>query len=567
MKFSEMKYERPDLTAVYSELSGMTERLKKAENYETAREVFLKQDRLCDHVSTISTIASIRHDINTKDPFYKEENEFWLAAYPQLQEYMQAFTDALLDSPFRAQFEEEFGHILFLNGEIARKAFSAENIEDMQKENQLAQDYENLLAGAQVSFEGKYYTLSQMHPFQNDADDERRLSAWKAVGQWYKDNQPELDRIYDELVHLRDGMGKRMGYEGYTTLGYYRMQRNCYTKEDVAKFREAVVKYVVPVTEKIYQAQAERLGKNYPLSFADAELEFRSGNATPQGSADDIIKAGTKFYDELSPETSEFFHTMLDQELMNLLSTEGKAGGGYCTTLGDYQVPFIFANFNGTQGDVEVITHEAGHAFEAWLNRRRIPSSTVWPSLEACECHSMSMEFFGQEWADDFFGADADKYRYSHVAGALKFIPYGTAVDHFQHVVYEHPEMTPAERHAVWKKLCGIYMPWYRLDGEIPFFSEGEHWQLKHHIYSSPFYYIDYCLAQTISLEFWAMIRDDLHAAWKKYMDYTSLGGSDTWTNLLKKAELKSPFDGTTLKDIAAKAEEYLDSFDMSRIH
>lgn len=567
MKFSEMKYERPDLTAVCSELSGLTDQLKNAQDYETAREVFLNQDRLCDHIGTVGTIASIRHDINTKDPFYKEENEFWLAAYPQLQEYMQDFTDALLDSPFRPQFEKEFGSILFLNGEIARKAFSADNIEDMQKENQLAQDYENLLAGAQVPFEGNHYTLSQMHPFQNDADDERRLSAWKAVGQWYKDNQPELDRIYDELVHLRDGMGKRMGYEGYTTLGYYRMQRNCYTKEDIAKFREAVVKYVVPVTEKIYKAQAARLGKSYPLNFADAELEFRSGNATPQGSADDIIRAGTKFYDELSPETSEFFHTMMDQELMNLLSTEGKAGGGYCTTLGDYQVPFIFANFNGTQGDVEVITHEAGHAFEAWLNRRRVPSSTIWPSLEACECHSMSMEFFGQEWADDFFGPDADKYRYSHVAGALKFIPYGTAVDHFQHEVYEHPEMTPAERHAVWKKLCGIYMPWYRLDGEIPFFSDGEHWQLKHHIYSSPFYYIDYCLAQTISLEFWAMIREDLHAAWKKYMDYTSLGGSDTWTNLLKKAELNSPFDGTTLKDIAATAEEYLNAFDLSGIH
>lgn len=567
MKFSEMKYERPDLDQAIAELSEMTEQLKKAAAYEEARDVFLKQDRACDHISTLGTIAQIRHDINTNDAYYKEENEFWMSAFPRLQEYMQAFTDALLDSPFRPQFEKEFGSIIFLNGEIARKSFSPKNIEDMQKENQLAQDYENLLASAQIPFEGRTYTLSQMEPFQKDPDDARRLSAWMAVGRWYKEHQPEMDRIYDELVHLRDAMGRRMGYDGFTELGYYRMQRNCYTKEDVARFREAVVKYVVPVTEKIYQAQAERLGKSYPLNFADAELEFRSGNATPQGTADDIIRAGKKFYDELSPETSEFFHTMMDMELMNLLSTEGKAGGGYCTSLGDYHVPFIFANFNGTQGDVEVITHEAGHAFEEWLNRNRVPASTVWPTLEACECHSMSMEFFGQEWADDFFGKDAEKYRYSHVAGALKFIPYGTAVDHFQHVVYEHPEMTPKERHGVWKKLCGIYMPWYRLDGEIPFFSDGEHWQLKHHIYSSPFYYIDYCLAQTISLEFWAMIQDDLHAAWEKYMDYTAMGGSDTWTSMLKKAGLSSPFEGTTLKDIAAKAEKYLSGFDMSRLH
>ena len=567
MKFSEMKYERPNMDEVFGKLAEMTQALRHAETYAQAKDVFEEEDKYCSHIETLQTLAQIRYDINTNDSFYKTENEFWMTVSPQMEEYTNSFNDALLDSPFRKEFEADYGNILFLNGEIKRKTFCADNIPDMQKENQLAQDYEDLLASAQIPFEGGVYTLSQMEPFQNDPDDDRRLAAWIAVGTWYKQNQPQLDDIYDKLVHLRDGMGKRMGYKGYTTLGYYRMQRNCYTKEDLAKFREAVVKYVVPVAEEIYRAQAERLGKSYPLSFADAELEFRSGNATPQGTAEDIIKAGTKFYDELSPETSEFFHTMLDGDLMNLLSTEGKKGGGYCTTIGDYQVPFIFANFNGTQGDVDVITHEAGHAFEAWVNRKRIPSSEIWPTMEACECHSMSMEFFGQEWADDFFGKDADKYRYSHVAAALKFIPYGTAVDHFQHEVYADPDMTPAERHAIWKKLCGIYMPWYRMDGQIPFFSDGEHWQLKHHIYSSPFYYIDYCLAQTISLEFWAMIQDDIHSAWQKYMDYTKLGGSDTWTNMLKKAGLESPFEGTTLKDICSKAEKYLSEFNMSELH
>ncbi|WP_209451823.1 M3 family oligoendopeptidase [Lactimicrobium massiliense] len=564
--FDEMKYERPDLDQVQDELSGYVKDLKKAENYSQARDVFLAQDKALRHVATLSTLAQIRHDINTNDGYYKAENEFWLAAAPHLQEQEQAFTDALLVSPFRSDFEKEFGRIVFLNAEIARKAFSADNIPDMQKENQLAQDYENLLASAQVPFEGKTYTLSQMTPFKNDPDDARRLAAWKAEGQWYKDHQPQMDEIYDQLVHLRDAMGRRMGYEGYTTLGYYRMDRNCYTKEDLAKFRDAVAKYVVPVAERVYKAQAERLGVSYPMNFADAALEFRSGNAKPAGSADDIIAAGTKFYDELSPETSEFFHAMKDMKLMNLLSTEGKAGGGYCTDLGDYHMPFIFANFNGTQGDVEVITHEAGHAFEAYLNRSRVPMRTMWPTMEACECHSMSMEFFGQEWADDFFGKDARKYRYSHVAGAIRFIPYGTAVDEFQHEIYAHPELTPRQRHDVWKKLCGKYMPWYRLDGEIPFYSDGEHWQLKHHIYSSPFYYIDYCLAQTVSLQFWAMIQKDEKTAWNTYMAYTEQGGSDTWTNMLKKAGLASPFDGSTLKDICEKAGQYLDAYDLSGI-
>jgi M3 family oligoendopeptidase len=344
------------------------------------------------------------------------------------------------------------------------------------------------------------------------------------------------------------------------------MGRNCYTKEDVEKFRSAVVKYLVPVADEIYRQQAKRLGKEYPLSFADAALSFRSGNAKPQGTADDIVAHGKKFYDELSPETSQFFRTMLDGELMDLLSTEGKAGGGYCTSIPDYHVPFIFANFNGTQGDVEVVTHEAGHAFECWMNRNRVPSEYIWPSMEACEVHSMSMEFFAWPWAEGFFGSDTRKFRYSHLASALTFIPYGTMVDHFQHEVYAHPEMTPAERHGVWKRLLGVYMPWMKLDGDIPFYAEGEGWQRQQHIYASPFYYIDYCLAQTVSLEFWAKIQKDLPSAWETYMAYTKQGGSQVFTKLLANAGLESPFDENTLKSVCAEASQWLENYDLTGI-
>ncbi|MBQ5542024.1 MAG: M3 family oligoendopeptidase, partial [Erysipelotrichales bacterium] len=431
-------------------------------------------------------------------------------------------------------------------------------------ENDLMTKYGKLIASAQIEFEGKTYTISQLSPFKNDPDDDRRLAAWKAEGKWYKDHQAELDAIYDELVHLRDTMGKKLGYEGYTELGYYRMSRNCYDKNDVEKFRSAVQKYLVPVAAKVYKRQAERLGKEYPMSYADNQLEFRSGNPKPAGTPDDIVAHAKKFYDELSLETSEFFTTMLDGELMSLLSTEGKSGGGYCTGLYEYGVPFIFANFNGTQHDVEVVTHEAGHAFAAYMNRDRIPMETMWPSMEGCEVHSMSMEFFAEGWADDFFGKDAAKFRYSHLAGALTFIPYGTMVDHFQHIVYEHPEYSPKERHAVWKKLLGIYQPWMRLDGDIPFYSEGEGWQRQMHIYHAPFYYIDYCLAQTVALEFWAMIQEDPKNAWDHYMRYTKLGGSKVFTELLKEAELESPFDENTLRKVAGKAEQFLDSFDLT---
>ncbi len=566
MKFKEMQYTRPDLAEVIARMQEITNQLKEAKSFEEADKAFLAFDKETRHIATMGTLSSIRHSIDTRDKFYDAEDTWWNNTMPQLQEYQQQWIEALLVSPFRSAFEEKYGSLIFVNAEIAKKAFSPEIIPEMQKENELTQSYDKLIASAQIPFEGGVYTISQMSPFKNDSDDARRLAAWKAEGQWYKDHQAELDRIYDELVKLRDAMGKKLGYEGYTTLGYYRMSRNCYTKEDVAAFRKAVVKYVVPVADEIYRRQAERIGKTYPMSFADNILEFRSGNPKPQGTPDDIVKAGTKFYDELSPETSRFFHTMLDGELMDLLSTEGKQAGGYCTSIPDHEVPFIFANFNGTQGDVEVITHEAGHAFAAWYNRDRVPMETVWPSMEGCEVHSMSMEFFGEGWADDFFGKDARKFLYSHLAGALTFIPYGTMVDHFQHIVYEKPEMTPAERHAAWKELLGIYMPWVKLDGEIPFYSDGEGWQRQLHIYDSPFYYIDYCLAQTVSLQFWALLQEDRKTAWERYMAYTKQGGSRTFTELLAHAGLESPFDDACLRGVCEKAEKYLASYDLTGI-
>ena len=566
MKFSQMPYQRPELDQLKQEMAALTDRLKAAGSYEQAKQVFLEKETLEKKIMTQSTLANIRHDIDTRDAFYDGEMKFWNSALPELQEYSQNWTLAMLQSPYRPDFAAEYGDLMFVNAEIELKTFAPEIIPELQKENELTRAYEDLLASAQVPFEGKNYTLSQMTPFKNDPDDARRLAAWQAEGQWYKDNQAQMDDIYDQLVHLRDQMGKKLGYEGYTTLGYYRMGRNCYTKADVEKFRAAVVKYLVPVADRIYRRQAERLGKQYPMSFADNALEFRSGNPRPAGTPDDILAAGRKFYDALSPETSEFFRVMLDNELLDVLSTEGKSGGGYCTSIPDYEVPFIFANFNGTQHDVEVVTHEAGHAFAAWMNRKRVPLAYVWPGMEACEVHSMSMEFFAEPWAEDFFGKDAAKFRYSHLAGALTFIPYGTLVDHFQHVVYEKPDMTPAQRHAVWKELLGVYMPWMKLDGEIPFYSEGEGWQRQHHIYSSPFYYIDYCLAQTVSLEFWAMIQNDVKGAWEHYMAYTRQGGSRTFTQLLANAGLESPFEESCLRGVCQAASQWLDGCDMTGI-
>lgn len=564
--FKDMPYERPDLAAVKARYAELAEALASAGSLEAADAAFLEKDQLDRHIQTQAELVYIRHTIDTRDSFYDAESSFWDEAMPELQQAEDAFKAALLSTPFRPQLAEKYGELIFAQAEQERRTFSPEIVEDMKRENALTQEYVKLLASAQIPFEGGTYTLSQLTPFKRSADDAERLAAWKAEGLWYKEHQTQLDRIYDDLVRVRDAMGKKLGHKDFIPLGYDRMGRLSYDRADVERFREAVVAHVVPLADKIYRAQAERLGVEYPLSFADETLTFRSGNPMPRGDANDVLEAGRTFYRALSPETGAFFDMMLDRGLMDVLSTEGKAGGGYMTMIPDYAVPFIFANFNGTQGDVEVVTHEAGHAFSYYMNTDKVPVSLAMPTSEACEVHSMSMEFMAWPWAEEFFGDDARKYRYSHLASAITFIPYGTMVDHFQHEVYEHPEMTPSERHATWKRLLGVYMPWMRLDGEIPFYADGEGWQRQHHIYENPFYYIDYCLAQTVALEFWAMSQDDFAGAWEHYMAYTRQGGTNPFTELLSNAGMTSPFDEGCLKGICERATAWLESYDLSGI-
>ncbi|MBQ3290778.1 MAG: M3 family oligoendopeptidase [Mogibacterium sp.] len=566
LKFSEMPYERPDIDSAKEEMKNLTEEFKSAASYEEARDCFIRKDRITRHLMSVSTLAEIRHSIDTRDEYYDDEVNFWNRTMPELQEFLDLWTKALCASPFRQQLSDEFGEVVFLNAELELKSFDTSIIPLLQQENDLTTEYAKLIASAEIPFKGETYTIAQIGPFKNDTDDETRLAAWKAEGGWYIDNKDKLDELYDKLTCIRHEMSQKLGLKDYVELGYYRMTRNCYDRNDIEKFHEAVQKYIVPVADAIRRKQAERLGIEYPMSFADNALMFRSGNAKPDGDAAHILEVAKKFYDELSPETSEFFRTMTEYELMDLIATEGKEGGGYCTSIHDYEAPFIFANFNGTRDDVETVTHEAGHAFADWMNRTRIPVETVWPSMEGCEVHSMSMEFFAWKAAEGFFGPDARKFRYSHLAESFMFIPYGTMVDHFQHIIYEHPELTPDERHAEWKKLLGVYMPWLRLDGDIPFYSDGMGWQRQSHIYMCPFYYIDYCLAQTVALEFWSMIQEDYDEAWKHYMAYTVQGGSNVFTKLLENAGLRSPFEESTLRDVCSKAEKWLSEYDLTGI-
>lgn len=559
MKFSEMKYERPELESTKKTAEALKKSFTEAVSFEACEKALLEWDRLSAHTDTMMSLAYIRHSIDTTDEFYLKEVEYIDECSPVFTEIQQSFVKLLVDSPYRDRLEEKYGSLMFRNGEIFLRAFSPEIIPETQETNRLETEYQKLIASAQIDFDNDKKTISQLSPYKQSADDDTRRAAWLAESGFYSRHGQELDDIFDKLVALRDKKARKLGYENFVKLGYLQMNRNCYNAEDADAFRKAVVKYIVPVADRLYREQSARTGLSYPFTFADAALHFRDGNPVPKGKPDEILETGRQLYHELSEESGEFIDMMLRDELMDVLSKKGKAGGGYCSQLADHKVPFIFANFNGTADDVEVITHEAGHAFAYYMARDIVPTDNQSPTLEACEIHSMTMEFFGWRKSEEFFGRDAAKFRYNHLFGAITFIPYGAMVDHFQHIIYENPELSPEKRHEVWRELSGIYMPWIRLDGS-PFYGEGKGWQRQLHIYENPFYYIDYCLAQTVALEFWVIMQRSHEEAWERYMRLVRKAGTQTFTELVETAGLRSPFDGEALREVADSVLLWLDN-------
>lgn len=551
MKFSEMPYKRIDMEEVERRYKDIIERTRNASSGAEQFEIHKEYYKFIGDVRTNMTLAFVRHDIDTTDEFYEKEQAFYDEAGPIISNYETEYGKVLYESPYREELEQKIGKVPFKNIEISLKAFDEKLIPLMQEENALGSRYDKLIATAKIPFEGEVYNLSLMKKFQTSPDREVRKKAWKAVSDYFLSVTDEIDEIYDKMVKNRTEQAKMMGYENYVELAYYRMNRNCYDKDMVANFREQVKKYFVPFASRLHERRRERIGVE-ELSFIDDGVYFTEGNPQPTGTPEEILAAGQKMYSELSPETKEFFDFMRENELFDVLGRKTKKQGGYMTFFPNYKSPFIFANFNGTSGDVDVITHECGHAFQGYLTREEEIREVAEITMETAEIHSMSMEYFTYDWMDLFFGDRKDDYLTMHLEDSAAFVPYGCMVDEFQHIVYEKPEMTPAERKQVWLDLEKVYRPHMNY-GDDAFYGKGGYWQRQPHIFQSPFYYIDYCLASICAMQFKTQMDEDFETAWNHYYELCKLSAKDFFVNVIQKVGLQNPFEDGCIEPLVEK--------------
>ncbi|WP_203362143.1 M3 family oligoendopeptidase [Bacillus sp. REN10] len=557
MKFTEYTYERPNIEKAAAKTDELLQRFAKAQTAAEQIELLNKINQIRNEISTMMDLCYIRYTIDTTDAFYQKEQDYMDEMSPRMEEISAKLNRALLSSHHRVELEKALGKQLFLTAEAQVKTFSEDILPLLEKENKLSSQYTQLVASAQIEFNGETLTLAQLEPYAEVADRTLRKQAVEARFAFFAEHEESFDELYDQLVKVRTEIAQKLGFNNFTELGYYRLNRVDYDASMVKGYREQIKQHIVPLATKLRNEQQKRIGVD-SLKFYDEAYQFTTGNAKPKGDAAWIVNNGKKMYEELSQETAEFFQFMLDRQLMDLEAKKGKAGGGYCTYMHNYRSPFIFANFNGTSGDIDVLTHEAGHAFQVYCSRDFAVPEYLWPTYEACEIHSMSMEFFTWPWMELFFKEDTEKYKYAHLSGALLFLPYGAAVDEFQHRVYEQPNLTPAERKAVWKEIEQQYLPHRDYDG-IPYLEAGGFWQRQGHIYDVPFYYIDYTLAQVCALQFWKRMDEDREAAWKDYVAICQIGGSRSFTEIVEKANLISPFEEGCIVSVLQPIEKWLE--------
>ncbi len=556
-KFSTIDYKRPDYDKYEVDYQKLTRQIINANNYEEVQELIKEADELLKSVNTMTTIAMIRNTLNTTDEFYEKEVEFINEREAEATTSVINYYKALLNCKFTKEITNEYGKEFLVTLQREVDQFKEELVPYIQKEAKLTQRYQKLMAMAKIPFDGQTLNLYGIQKYFENADRNVRKAAFKAYSDFYHSNEDEMEEIFAELIQIRNDMGRALGYENYIPLAYMQQKRSDYGVKEVAAFREQVLQEIVPLCEKIYEAQAKRIGVD-ELKVYDEEFLFLDGNAEPIGDDDYLVKEAQKMYHDLSPETGEFIDYMIEHELMDLKNKPNKASTGYMTVLATYNAPYVFSCFNHTIGDMQVLTHELGHAFAGYeaMRAQKTPLY-IMGGTDIAEIHSMSMEQFSYPYAEQFFGEGADKFRFAHLQNAITFVPFGVAVDEFQHIMYANPELTPKERTMEWHKLEKKYMPWRKYEDD-EFMERGGFWYHKLHIFLYPFYYINYTLTTMGAMEFKKRFAENSEEAWKDYLALCKAGSSLSYLELLKVANLSVPFEEGSVAKAMSYAKEII---------
>ena len=540
MIFTEIAYTPINFELASSELNRLITRIEIASNYKEQLDLIFQLDKYYNSIFSNITLANIRHDLDTSDPYYLNEVNMNIIYAQDFSSILKKFYSIILKSPFVIDLMNEFGNYYFHKIELKTKLFDESLKELYIEENLLSKEYNELLSKAIVSIDDIKYNLSELNHLKVSNDRNLRKKVFEAEKIFINENSNRLQSLFSELLFIRNKIAQSLGYDNYMLYAYDSLERTDYSNKEIKKFRENILKYILPILNKYREIQKQNLQLDKLYSY-DLPCLFQDGDPKINGDIQLVLDNFKYMLEELSPASNVFINEMLNNKMLDLQSRNNKRLGGYCTYISSELSPFVFCNFTGGSTDIRVLAHELGHAFQMYESMRNQKiSENYMPSYETCEIHSKSMELILLDWSILFFGNDAKKYKFSQMIRSLTTIIDACLIDEFQECIYVDNIVNPIERDKVWYSLKQKYNT-TNLE-EDSGLDHTPKWLMIAHVFNTPFYYIDYALAQTCALQFWKNFQLKPFEAWQKIMPLYKSGGSKSFLNLIDDVGLTSPF-------------------------
>lgn len=485
----------------------------------------------------------------------------------QVEEPAEMAEQRLREKLLASQLEPENFEIALRDLRSEAALYREANIPLFTQEEKLSNEFNQVIGAQTVEWEGEERTIPQMRPLYQERDRALRERAWRLALERQLADRARLNDLWRQFLALRLRIAANADCATYRDFRWKEMKRFDYTPQDCLDFGAAIEQIVVPAAARVYERRRARLGVE-ALRPWDLDVDsFGRPALRPFSAVEDLERRCEAIFQRVDPQLGDYFATMRREGLLDLDNRKGKAPGGYQIDFRAVKRPFIFMNAVGLHDDVQTLLHEGGHAFHCFESARLPYAQHLEFGSEIAEVASMSMELLAAPYLSESEGgfystADAARARVQHLEDLILFWPYMAVVDGFQHWVYTHAEAAadPAQCDAAWGALWDRFMRGVDWSGLDDLRVTG--WQRKVHIFDSPFYYVDYGLAQVGAVQIWRNALRDQAAAVRQYRHGLSLGGTRTLPELFAAAGATFATDATTLGELVALIEDTIDALE-----
>ena len=445
--------------------------------------------------------------------------------------------------------------------------FSEANVPLQAEEAKLLTEWSKVSGALTVDWDGEEKTPAQLLPFLEDPDRSVRERAFRLRARPYIEQHDRLAGIFDRLYDVRARIARNAGFSNYRDYAHREKNRFDYTPDDCLRFHDAVEQAVRPAVERILDRRRRKM-RLPELRQWDLDCDPKGRSPLrPFRDVDQLIERTAQVFDHVDPSFRDYYQRIADAHLLDLDNRKGKAPGGYCQTLAFRKLPLIFMNAVGIDGDVRTMLHESGHAFHSFEASRLPLLFQRHPGSEMAEVASMSMEllaapFIGRDDGGYYDEADARRSRTDLLEGIVLFFPHCASVDAFQQWAYtDEAGREVRARDAKWLELRrrfeGDSVDWSGLDAE-----RIARWYQQPHFFGSPFYYIEYGIAQLGALQVWRNSLRDRAKAVHAYRQALALGATQPLPKLFEAAGARLVFDAEGMHELVALVETELEKLE-----